>query len=309
MEGLITQLKALMARCGHTQAYVSTSIGLSPAVVNQFLGDKYKGDVAAVSLRIEEFIAAEQASLDARFRKPPFVETMTSRDVNKLIDYAKKYSAICVLTADSGMGKSAMLENYARNHPAAILVEVCAGYTPRAFLKTLLRALNPKVSRNETTVDLMKRCIDELSSSQRLILIDEAELLPYQTLEALRRLYDMSNIGVVLVGMPRLSENLTGEDGEHAQLYSRVAKRKEITSSLPRDDFDLIAAKMIPESADAKVSQLLFHYSSGNARRLLNLVRGVYDLCDTEEKPLSIGMITKYSEALIKPQGKGKGRH
>ncbi len=308
MENLIAQLKTVMERCGYTQTYVAKTIDRSSATVNQFLQNKYKGDEADISSRIKEFIATENDRLEARFQKPPFVETMTSRDVNRLIDYAKKYCAICVLTADSGMGKSAMLENYASSHPGTVLVEVCAGYTPRAFINTLLRAVDPGAGRNGTTVELMGKCIDKLRGSRRLVLVDEAELLPHQTLEALRRLYDMTNIGVVLVGMPRLSDNLIGAEGEHAQLYSRIARRMEITNPLPREDFDLIAAQMMPESVDKKISELLFYYSSGNARQLLNIVRGVYDLCDMNQQPVNIGMIQKYTGALLKAGSQGRGR-
>ncbi|CRL44634.1 hypothetical protein SGGMMB4_01839 [Sodalis glossinidius str. 'morsitans'] len=53
-----------------------------------------------------------------------------------------------------------------------------------------------------------------------LVLVDEAELLPYRALEVLRRIHDSFGVAIVLAGMPRLLLNLKGSRGEYAQLYS-----------------------------------------------------------------------------------------
>uniref|UniRef100_UPI0014825286 AAA family ATPase n=1 Tax=Salmonella enterica TaxID=28901 RepID=UPI0014825286 len=139
------------------------------------------------------------------------------------------------------------LREYKAQRTDTILIEVTSGFTPRALMKALLTAIKPDAKKNATTADLMKDCIRELEKSKRLILVDEAELLPYQTLEALRRLYDMAETGVVLAGLPRLSDNLIGEDGEHVQLYSRIAQHVDLNNQFSRQDFDSIAVKMMQE--------------------------------------------------------------
>ena len=58
---------------------------------------------------------------------------------------------------------------------------------------------------------MMLDIIDKLKSSGRLIIVDEAEHLPYTSLELLRRIYDKAEVGILLVGMPRLMKNLKGD--------------------------------------------------------------------------------------------------
>ncbi len=46
--------------------------------------------------------------------------------------------------------------------------------------------------------DLSENCITALHDTGWLVLIDEAELFPYRTLEAMHRIYDRAGVGVVL---------------------------------------------------------------------------------------------------------------
>ncbi|EDY4475413.1 AAA family ATPase [Salmonella enterica] len=306
MQKLITQVNEIRERNKYSQNDLAAKIGRSPAVINQFLQGKYKGNEEDVAARIREFVETEQARFNARFSAPAFVETKSTLDAQKLIDFARKYRTICVLTADSGLGKSTILREYKAQRTDTILIEVTSGFTPRALMKALLTAIKPDAKKNATTADLMKDCIRELEKSKRLILVDEAELLPYQTLEALRRLYDMAETGVVLAGLPRLSDNLIGEDGEHVQLYSRIAQHVDLNNQFSRQDFDAIAVKMMQEAEDNEIRELLYIYSGNNIRRLLNIVRGVYDLCDDLDIGVSLGAVKTYTDKLV---GKSRGKN
>jgi DNA transposition AAA+ family ATPase len=46
--------------------------------------------------------------------------------------------------------------------------------------------------------ELSEACIAALRDSGRLLMVDEAENLPYRALETLRRIHDKSGIGMVL---------------------------------------------------------------------------------------------------------------
>ncbi|MCZ5321870.1 hypothetical protein O5699_03965 [Escherichia coli] len=61
--------------------------------------------------------------------------------------------------------------------------------------------------------------------SGRLLMVDEAELLPYRALEVLRRLHDKAGIGIVPGGYATPPSDLTSRDvaGEFAKLYSQCS--------------------------------------------------------------------------------------
>lgn len=294
---LITQLKDVMERRGYSQTQVARAIGRSVAVVNQFLQNKYTGDMADIQERITSFINREQEKEKNRRIQAHFVTTEMAAKGLEVLAYAHQECEICVLYGAAGLGKTMLLSEYAARNKDALLIEADPGYTARTILEELSRLLGVKARGN--IHELIDACVRELHGSGRLLMVDEAELLPYRALEVLRRLHDKAGIGVVLAGMPRLLINLKGRRGEFAQLYSRVALALNLGDTLSRDDFNQIAADMMPESDNPDIGDALYARSMGNARRLFKLARGVYRICDISQAPVSVGAIDKFAEMLI----------
>lgn len=190
-----------------------------------------------------------------------------------------------------------ILREYAARNKGVLLIEADPGYTAKTLLAELCRQLGIKARGN--IHELIDACVRELRGSTQLVMIDEAELLPYRALEVLRRLHDKSGVGVVLAGMPRLLINLKGRGGEFAQLYSRVALGFNLGDTLSREDFNLLATGMMPEAQDEDISNALYERSMGNARRLFKLARGVYRICDISRANVSVKAIDKFAEMLI----------
>ncbi|EDI0782396.1 ATPase [Salmonella enterica subsp. enterica serovar Kasenyi] len=295
---LITQLKDVMERRGYTQTHVARAIGRTHPVVNQFLQGKYRGDVADIEERISAFVSRELEKEKNRRIKVRFVTTAMAAKGLEVLAYAHQECEICVLYGAAGLGKTMVLREYAARNRDAVLIEADPGYTARTLLEELCRQLGVKVRGN--IHELIDACVRELRDSGRLLMVDEAELLPYRALEVLRRLHDKAGIGIVLAGMPRLLINLKGRRGEFAQLYSRVALALNLGDTLTRDDFQQIATDLIPEAASPEISEALYARSLGNARRLFKLARGVYRICDISDASVSVQAIDKFSEMLIR---------
>ncbi|EIC5001225.1 AAA family ATPase [Salmonella enterica] len=294
---LITQLKDVMERRGYSQTQVARAIGRSGAVVNQFLQGKYTGDITDIQERITSFINREQEKEKNRRIQAHFVTTEMAAKGLEVLAYAHQECEICVLYGAAGLGKTMLLKEYVSRNKDALLIEADPGYTARTILEELCRLLGVKVRGN--IHELIDACVRELRGSGRLLMVDEAELLPYRALEILRRLHDKAGTGVVLAGMPRLLINLKGRRGEFAQLYSRVALALNLGDTLSRDDFNQIAVNIMPEAGEASIGDALYTRSLGNARRLFKLARGVYRICDISQVPVSVGAIDKFAEMLI----------
>ncbi|HIB1368004.1 TPA: AAA family ATPase [Salmonella enterica subsp. enterica serovar Muenchen] len=294
---IITQLKDVMDAHGYSQGQVARAIGRSSATMNQYLQGKYNGDIADMEERIGHFLRRVREKQNALRIDERFVSTPTASKGLEVLSYAHLESEICVLYGAAGLGKTMILKEYARRDSNVIFIEADPGFTARTLLEELCGRL--RLSKNGNIHALIEVCVEKLKDSGRLLVIDEAELLPYRALEVIRRLHDKAGIGVVLAGMPRLIVNLKGKRGEYAQLYSRVALALDLGNALARQDFDQIALDLMPEAEDQKVSDALYEQSKGNARRLFKMARGVYRMCDISKKDVSVTAIEKFSEMLI----------
>ncbi|ECC5191151.1 AAA family ATPase [Salmonella enterica] len=294
---IITQLKDVMDAHGYSQGQVARAIGRSSATMNQYVQGKYNGDIADMEERIGHFLRRVREKQNALRIDERFVSTPTASKGLEVLSYAHLESEICVLYGAAGLGKTMILKEYARRDDTVIFIEADPGFTARTLLEELCGRL--RLSKNGNIHALIEVCVEKLKDSGRLLVIDEAELLPYRALEVIRRLHDKAGIGVVLAGMPRLIVNLKGKRGEYAQLYSRVALALDLGNALARQDFDQIAVDLMPEAEDRKISDALYEQSKGNARRLFKMARGVYRMCDISKKDVTVTAIEKFSEMLI----------
>ncbi|EBZ6266051.1 AAA family ATPase [Salmonella enterica subsp. enterica serovar Oranienburg] len=294
---IITQLRDVMDAHGYSQGQVARAIGRSSATMNQYVQGKYNGDIADMEERIGHFLRRVREKQNALRIDERFVSTPTASKGLEVLSYAHLESEICVLYGAAGLGKTMILKEYVRRDSNVIFIEADPGFTARTLLEELCGRL--RLSKNGNIHALIEVCVEKLKDSGRLLVIDEAELLPYRALEVIRRLHDKAGIGVVLAGMPRLIVNLKGKRGEYAQLYSRVALALDLGNALARQDFDQIAVDLMPEAEDRKISDALYEQSKGNARRLFKMARGVYRMCDISKKDVSVTAIEKFSEMLI----------
>ncbi|MFP8517067.1 AAA family ATPase [Klebsiella michiganensis] len=291
------ELNDLMTRKGYSQTQVARAVGKSAAVINQYLQGKYAGDVPSIDELARSFINREAEKEKSQKITARFVPTVTSRKGMEVIRYAHLDGDLNVIFGAAGLGKTMILREYAAQHRDALLIEADPGYTARVVLEELCNLLG--LSKRGNMHELSEACIAALRDSGRLLMVDEAENLPYRALETLRRIHDKSGIGMVLAGMPRLIINLKGKRGEYQQLYSRVGFALCIGDSLPQSDITDIAISMLPGAGKEDVSEALFKASHGNARRLFKLVRGVSRHSEISGNAVSAGAVRKFAEMLI----------
>lgn len=294
---IVNELTTMMNNKGWSQAQAARGIGVSTAVINQFLQNKYNGDVNAVEEKVRQFISRELERDKSRRIKPVYVDTLMARKGRDVIRMAHMDSDINVIYGDAGMGKTMIVRQYAKEHLDAVLIEADPGYTARVVLEELCNKLG--LSKRGNMHELSEAIIQTLRDSGRIILVDEAENLPYRALETLRRIHDKSGVGIVLVGMPRLILNLKGKRGEYKQLYSRVGFALRMGESLPEDDITNMITTMLPEASEPEVLNALYKACKGNARRLFKFLRGISNGSQISGQPIDVQMVHEFSEMLI----------
>lgn len=193
----IELLKQYQQDNGLSQAKIATLLGVSPAVISQYLKGEYKGDVASIDKKVHEMLV--RAKDKAKDVKVDFVATMTAKDVLNVCSMAHTMNDINLVIGEAGLGKTMAIKHYASTVENVVLIETEPTFSPKVLLIELCNKLGIAPSRNNH--DNISSIIDKLNGSDRLVIIDEAELLSYKCLEVIRRIHDKSGVGVVLAGI------------------------------------------------------------------------------------------------------------
>lgn len=251
-----------------TQSDMSRSIGVSTSTFNQWINNKYPGDSTAIDDAVTDFLKREAEKRIKPKLQFKFAKTTTARHVHEVCRLAHIDSDIGVVCGDAGLGKTEAVRNYAKRQHSVILIEAHLGYTAR----NLFQELHKRVGYDGIPGNINKLfndIVEKLTDSGWLIIIDEAEHLPYKALELLRRVHDKAGIGVVLCGMPRLVSNLRGKKGEYAQLYSRIGSYRAL-GNLDVKDVELLIAQAVTNTE--ALAPVFLSECGGNARILTKLL-------------------------------------
>lgn len=288
------ELKALMVRKGYQQKQVAQLLGVSIAVVSLYLKGEYNGNVAEIDRKVDELIERDKAKVVEAKYNDEFVPTLAARKGMDIMRFAHVEGEINVIFGAAGLGKTQMLKQYAKENSSAVLIETDPSCNPKVLLRKVAEAVGANARGNNN--DVLDGIVSKLKGSERLLMIDEAELLSTRSLEFVRRIHDLTGIGVVLAGMPRLIVNLKGKNNELAQLYSRVAFACDLGNALPDDDLALLAESALGTD---EFNALLLKACRGNARRLSKLMRGVVRSSEINEVPITAEMVEQYAKMLI----------
>lgn len=288
------QLKEFMDARGLQQKQAAQMLGVSVATVSLYLKGQYAGDVASLDQKVEEMIARYKEKVSEAKYSSEFVSTLTARRGMDVIKYAHIEGELNVIYGAAGLGKTQMLKQYAKENSGAVLIEVDSSCVPKTLLKRIAKAIGATDTGTNDT--LLEAITAKLKGSERVLLVDEAELLSTRSLEFIRRIHDFTGVGVVLAGMPRLLINLKGKNNELAQLYSRVSFALDLGNQLPASDLALLAENALGTS---EYNDTLLSAAKGNARRLSKLMRGVVRTAEINGMEINSEMIKQYAGMLI----------
>ena len=170
----------------------------------------------------------------------------------------------------SGMGKSLLARHFANNRTKGgmVIVESYDGMTPRAFLGAISRALGDIDSGS--TDHLINRVAGSLADQPKLVAVDEANFLTFQSINHLIYIYNQARIGIVLLGTDELEEVM-----KHPKLQ-RVRSRLKLSVYLGNLNEEEIRGRL-EESFDkkevtARVVELVRAGSLGSYRDLETLI-------------------------------------
>lgn len=258
------ELRDLMEKNSYSTAYISTATGLAKSTISMWLNGTYNGKNDKVTDAINNFIQRERER--AVENDLPFVNISIVKYISEIARLCHTQGKIGVCVGRAGLGKTVAVKKYIQEFLDSILIESDSGYTAKSLLKEIHRRLG--LSGKGSVYDLMGEVVRKLNQSGRLLIIDEAENLPYRALEITRRIHDKTGVGVLLIGRGILLENLKGYNNQYDQLYSRVKYTKIIDSLLIQDVIKIL--ETIEQNTE--LAETYLQYSGGNTRRLEHLI-------------------------------------
>lgn len=282
-----SRLREYISSTGQSQAVISKRIGLSTATISQFLNGSYSGDDEGTAKKIDSFLFLE--GIRTTYAKAPsFTDSLkNTQKITDTLDYVYANRCTGVVSGVSGCGKTTALKNYQKLMNGVIYIQADATkWSPCSVLKLIAKSMG-KVPKGSAS-DILDNLVDELTGTDRLIIIDEAQHLKAKAFDTLRVLNDRAEVGVVYAGTPDIIDRMTKGRGkeEFDQVYSRIEYTcnlsnrftiKEITTLFSEFNLDKTVIKSLCNAASNK----------GGLRYAINL----FKVANTAEQ----GNITEYA--------------
>lgn len=248
IEHTIAALQKYQNEKGSSQTAIGRACNLSGAVISQFLRGEYKGDVEAVCKKIQDFLTLEEEREKA-FTSPFFVRTRQAEDVLTVCAMSHKYKFLGLVQARAGLGKTTALREYVSNNSGAAMITASPfNCTRGALVSLIVRAI--RISSTYSTLGDAAELIIHKLGAGALLIVDETQHLPRETLDGLRYIHDLSGVGMVLSGTIQVSSRLADKriGVNYEQLASRIGCRRTLSEKVRWEDTKKIIHQAIPES-------------------------------------------------------------
>lgn len=234
-------LNAFMKESGKSQRQISKETGLSTSVISQYLDNSYTGNNDKVESTIIQYLSVSKERLNGVQTAQFYKELYNTKEVLFTCMHAHIKNDITLVCGAAGAGKTTALEYYCKNNPGVIMVtsNSCAS-SATAILSLIVEKLGKKVTYSRSA--LMKELIEQLSDTNRLIIIDEADHLTLNALQAIRNLNDQAKVGIVLSGNDKIyNQMLTSKHGyEFDQIRTRIIVRKRVFNDYTVEELNSI---------------------------------------------------------------------
>lgn len=258
------KLSRSLAKPGYETSDVQAGrlCGVSSSTISSIRSGKYKGDAVYQLEKLAVYLETKAEAEKAKnaYRPVEYAPTGTSTLVYQTIRNIQVMGGFGVVTGDPGVGKTKAVIKFETDNPASC-VKITAGAcirSTRAVLKEM--ALSLGITLSQASNDMYHSIINKLHDGM-VIVVDEAQHLTYDSMEAVREISDYfdergQTCGVVLVGNDGILEKLNGTKtaGKFRQTNGRSWQNPEIrTSHISMSDIKMV----FPTFEDEEVLKLL----------------------------------------------------
>jgi len=280
---------------GRDQATLGRLSGVKQGTMSQVISGKYPSSPTAWLQKLDDVVDRWRARQRGGLRKIPHTDISTFSMMQKIIGRAHRDADFGVIFGRVGIGKTIAVRAYSARS-SSVLVEAFDGIDHGTVLRDLVTSSGAKVGERATGSAKLAAVIRALKGSDRVVLVDEAQWLPAQSLGALRRISDLAEDGVVLVGNPELEIRIADPDGRFGQITSRVGFWPPVFQEIPQEDMAAMAraffAQAEVECGDEAVGEAA-RCANGSGRLLEKLLRNSVRSAQSQGLPITAELISK----------------
>lgn len=270
----IDKIKELLDSGAYTQTQIAKEIGFSGGALSAYLKGNYRGDNDKLNQSLNDWLDGKNRQQEQFMSAPAFIETATAKQVMERLDFAKMFSKITVIHGASGLGKTKSARHYSQTHNNVWMITAspsCSTLNEILYEMALELGLNDAPKRAGKLSRVLKR---KLMGSKGLMIIDEADHLPYNALEEIRILQESTEIGFALIGNDKVYTRMQGGANQHhefARLWSRIATKLSLPT-VKKADIKAIATAWGLDLTDTQLMKALYEMgkSAGALRALTN---------------------------------------
>lgn len=278
-EELHARVMAYIKAANIPQAEVARRIKLSDAFMSQYVNYSVKGSVENIERVLREYLQQEEEAAAAKEKKTPYQldnsykPTSISQDVYQSIRYSQIARKLVILHGDAGVGKTEGADQYWRDNPkSTIKITIRASKSSMRGVAELL-CEEMKLPQTGGTSGMWTAIHAQIRHTNKVIVVDEAQLLKGLPLEELRQIPDGDNRhgtpgnGVVLIGNSELYQRVKKQEITK-QAYSRMGLTREYyTRNLTADDVRMLFP-MFDKPETKRELKLLAGVCRGNATNI-----------------------------------------
>lgn len=300
---LIEQIKQHIAETGNTQAKIAKESGISQGALSAYLNGSYKGSIEDVETKLNAYFERLAYKLREFIEAPSFIETKTAMQIFSTLRFAQNANVLAIIHGASGVGKTQAAREFRRRYNNVWMVTASPS---RSSLSEILYeiALEVGISDAPRRKGMLARLIArKMKGTAGLLIIDEADHLPYEALEELRLLQEEitnesdeigTGIGLVLIGNDKVYTRIKGGINpahEYGRLWSRNAKRTSIQKTKQADTKAVAEAWGLQDNKDALDIMQRITETGGGLRILTHTLRLAAIVAKDRNIPLNVELI------------------
>ncbi len=277
---------------GRTGAELSRMTNIKEGTRSSILNGSYASSPTKFLNRMLDAIDRQHERERSGKADIPYTETSIAKVVTSACRRAHNDRDFGIFSGRVGTGKTTALRQYVKTTPSAVLIEAFEGIDHSTFMRELIASTGATIIKG-TAAAQMANLIRALKGSDRVILVDEANWLPKRSFGALRRISDVAEIGIVLVGTQELLPMVQDPDGRFGQISSRIGFWPPVAKQITQSDTAELVNSYFGEVMDDSVLKAFYECCEGSARTLRNLLRNTWRNTRKSKTVVSADLIRK----------------